>query len=288
MILSGKAIADEIQDQIRHTIAALPSPPGLAVILIGDNSASHAYVTMKRQACLSVGIHSFFHHLPTTTSEIELLKLLNELNQHPNVDGILIQLPLPPHINSEKVISALDPQKDVDGFHPVNMGLLLLGHEGGFIPCTPLGIKTLLERAQIAIDGKEVVIVGRSSIVGKPLASLLMQNAPGCNATVTVVHTRTHHLKEHTQRADVLVAAIGSPRFIQEDMVKEGAVVIDVGTNREEDPQMPKGYRIVGDVDFNRVEKKCLAITPVPKGVGPMTVAMLLHNTLLSYQRRHD
>jgi methylenetetrahydrofolate dehydrogenase (NADP+) / methenyltetrahydrofolate cyclohydrolase len=288
MILSGKAIADEIQDQIRHTIAALPSPPGLAVILIGDNSASHAYVTMKRQACLSVGIHSFFHHLPTTTSEIELLKLLNELNQHPNVDGILIQLPLPPYINSEKVISALDPQKDVDGFHPVNMGLLLLGHEGGFIPCTPLGIKTLLERAQIAIDGKEVVIVGRSSIVGKPLASLLMQNAPGCNATVTVVHTRTHHLKEHTQRADVLVAAIGSPRFIQEDMVKEGAVVIDVGTNREEDPQMPKGYRIVGDVDFNRVEKKCLAITPVPKGVGPMTVAMLLHNTLLSYQRRHD
>jgi methylenetetrahydrofolate dehydrogenase (NADP+) / methenyltetrahydrofolate cyclohydrolase len=285
VILSGKALADQIQEEIRQAIAHLSSPPGLAVVLIGHNAGSHAYITMKRRACAFVGIESFFHHLPETITEAELLELILKLNQDLRVDGILIQLPLPPHINSEKMIEAIDPQKDVDGFHPINSGKLLLGVKGGFIPCTPLGIKTLLERSQIPVEGKDVVIVGRSSVVGKPLAALFMQNAPSCNATVTVVHSRTPNLKSHTCRAEILVVAIGSPRFIKAEMVKEGAVVIDVGINRER-AQTPRGYRIVGDVDFDQVEKKCSAITPVPKGVGPMPVAMLLHNTLLSHQRR--
>lgn len=286
MILSGKAIADEIQEEIRHVVTTLPSPPGLAVILIGNNPSSLAYVTMKRKACAAVGIDAFFHHLDESTSQSELLALITTCNRDHKIDGILVQLPLPPHIDTEKIVNAIDPQKDIDGFHPINLGKLLLGHPGGFIPCTPLGIKVLLERAHIPVEGQNVVIVGRSSIVGKPLAALLMQNAPGCNATVTVVHSRTQNLSVHTSQADILVAAVGAPRFIQEEWVKEGAVVVDVGINREIDHQEPKGYRIVGDVDFNRVEKKCRAITPVPKGVGPMTVAMLLHNTLLSHQRR--
>ena len=287
MILSGKALADELQDEIRLKIASLPTPPGLAVVLLGDNASSLAYVGMKRKACQAVGIQAFYHQLPVSTSESHLLNLIDALNRDLAVDGILVQLPLPPHINSEKVVAAIDPDKDADGFHPINLGKLLLGHPGGFIPCTPLGIKVLLERSHISTEGREVVIVGRSAIVGKPLAALLMQNAPGCNATVTVVHSRSQNVQAHTLRADILVAAIGSPRFIKEEMVKEGAVVIDVGINREEDPQMPQGYRIVGDVDYNSVSKKCSAISPVPKGVGPMTVAMLLQNTLLSYQRKH-
>lgn len=281
MILLGNVVADAIQKELHATIAHLSAPPGLAVVLLGDNPSSHTYVNMKRKACQRVGIDSFYHPLPAATSETELLELIGTLNRDPKVDGILIQLPLPNQMNSEKIIEAIDPQKDVDGFHPMNIGKLLLGVSGGFIPCTPLGIKILLERYQISVAGKNVVIVGRSSIVGKPLAALLMQNAPHCNATVTVVHSRTPSasLYEHTRQADILIAAVGSPRFIKEEMVKEGAVVIDVGINREND-------RIVGDVDFNQVEKKCSAITPVPKGVGPMTVAMLLHNTLLSHQRR--
>lgn len=286
MIISGKVIADAIQDEMKRTIAALTTPPGLAVIIIGDHPASHSYVNMKRRACENVGIHAFYHHLPESTSETELLKLILELNRESAVDGILVQIPLPSHINTERIINAIDPEKDVDGFHPMNLGKLLLGMKSGFIPCTPLGIKTLLERSNITVQGKDVVIVGRSHIVGKPLAALLMQNAPGCNATVTVVHKQTAHLKKHTLRADILVVAAGSPRFVKADMVKEGAVVVDVGIHREEDEQMPQGYRIVGDVDFNAVEKKCSAITPVPKGVGPMTVAMLLQNTLLSHQKR--
>lgn len=285
MILSGKTLADEIQDEIRRKVANLSTPPGLAVVLIGDNPSSHSYVTMKRKACQSVGIKAALHQLPLSTTESHLLHLIHELNRDQEVDGILVQLPLPAHINSENIVAAIDPNKDVDGFHPVNLGKLLLGHPGGFIPCTPLGIKILLERYHIATEGQEVVIVGRSAIVGKPLAALLMQNAPGCNATVTVVHSRSRNLHAHTLRADILVAAIGSPRFIQADMVKEGAVVIDVGINREEDLHKPQGYRIVGDVDYDSVTKKCRAITPVPKGVGPMTVAMLLQNTLLSHQR---
>jgi methylenetetrahydrofolate dehydrogenase (NADP+) / methenyltetrahydrofolate cyclohydrolase len=286
MILSGKAIAEEIQKEIKDKISLQSLSPGLAVILLGNHPSSLAYISMKRQACASVGIRSSFHHLPETTSENDLLKIITDLNHDSTIDGILVQLPLPRHINHEKIVESIAPQKDVDGFHPYNLGKLLLGFSGGFIPCTPLGIKILLERSNISLVGQHVAILGRSAIVGKPLAALLMQNAPGCNATVTMIHSQSNNIKELTLKADILVAAIGSPRFVKEDMVKEGAVVIDVGINREEDLQMPKGYRIVGDVDFNGVEKKCLAITPVPKGVGPMTVTMLLHNTLLSHQRK--
>jgi methylenetetrahydrofolate dehydrogenase (NADP+)/methenyltetrahydrofolate cyclohydrolase len=285
MLLSGKDVADHLQEELRQSIQKLTAPPGLAVIIVGNNPSSQTYVAMKRKACAAVGIHSFFHPLPETISANELLKLIDQLNHDPTVDGILVQFPLPAHINSEIIIEAIDPHKDVDGFHPINVGKLLLGLKGGFIPCTPLGIKTLLERYQIPMEGKDVVIVGRSSIVGRPLAALLMQNVPTCNATVTVVHSKTADLKAHTSRADILVAAIGSPCFITHEMVKEGAVVIDVGINRIEDRKASNGFRLVGDVDFKHVENKCFAITPVPKGVGPMTVAMLLHNTFLSYQR---
>lgn len=278
MILSGTAVAEEIHQEIASKVAQLTSPPGLAVVLIGDNPASKVYVARKRKTCSAVGILSFLYHFPQDFSEEQLLELIGRLNQDSQVHGILIQLPLPSHIDTKKVIEAIDPKKDVDGFHPINMGKLLLGLSDGFVPCTPLGIKTLLEKSAIEIEGKEVVIVGRSNIVGKPLAALLVQNSPKCNATVTIVHSRTRAIESHTKRADILIAAIGSPRFIKAGMVKEGAVVVDVGINREEGG-------IVGDVDFNQVEKKCLAITPVPKGVGPMTVAMLLHNTLLARLR---
>lgn len=285
MILSGKKIADEIQAKLREEISQQITPPGLAVILIGNNPSSHAYVNMKRKACQLVGIQSFYHHLPEAVSESDLLHLIDQLNHENHIHGILVQMPLPLHIKKEKIFEAISPKKDIDGFHPENMGKLLLGHPGGFVPCTPLGIKVLLEKSEIEIEGKDVVIVGRSAIVGKPLAALLVQSEPGLNATVTLVHSRTKNLEAHTRRADILVAAIGSAHFIKAEMVKEGAVVVDVGINREEDPSAPKGYRLVGDVDYTNVEKKCYAITPVPKGVGPMTVAMLLQNTFLSYKR---
>lgn len=281
MILSGKVVADEIHETLKKQITVLPTPPGIAVILVGADPSSQTYVNMKRRACEKVGILSFFHHLPESTSEERLLELVKECNKNQAVHGILVQLPLPKHIDPVKVILTIDPQKDVDGFHPQNLGKLLAGLEGGFIPCTPLGIQTLLKWYDLSVEGKHVVIAGRSAIVGKPLAALWMQNASGCNATVTVVHRKTHNLQEFTKQADILVAAVGIPRLIKEDMVKEGAIVIDVGVNREE-------AHLVGDVDFENVEKKCQAITPVPKGVGPMTVAMLLHNTLLSYQRLYS
>lgn len=285
-LLLGKQIAGEIQEALKLTVLELPTPPGLAVVLLGDDPGSHSYVSMKRRACSHVGLQSFYHHLPENTSETDLLELIEELNFKKEVDGILVQLPLPPHIDSDKIIEAISPEKDVDGFHPFNMGKLLLGATGGFIPCTALGIKILMERSHVPVEGKEVVIVGRSTIVGRPLAALLMQNTPHCNATVTVVHSRSNNLEELTKRADILVAAIGSPLFIKEEMVKEGAVVIDVGINRVDDPKMRQGYRTVGDVDFDNVAPKCQFITPVPGGVGPMTVAMLLQNTLYSYENR--
>ncbi len=281
MILSGKEVATHIQAELTETIQTLARPPGLAVILLGDNPSSATYVNMKRKACEAVGIRSLFHPLPKTTNEHDLLQLIETLNQDPEVDGILVQLPLPNHIDPVHVIEAIDPKKDVDGFHPVNLGKIVAGLDDGFIPCTPFGIKMLLDYYNIPIKGKHVVIAGRSAIVGKPLASLLMQNKPGYNATVTVVHSRTPNIAALTAQADILIAAIGSPRFITSTMVKEGAVVIDVGITKEE-------KRLIGDVDFENVEKKCHAITPVPGGVGPMTVAMLLYNTLLSYQRSHS
>ncbi len=281
MILSGKKVAEKVHEGLAEEVATFSTPPGLAVVLIGDNPSSHTYVNMKRRACAKVGIHSFFHHLPHSTSEQELIQLVTQLNSDPTINGILVQLPLPPHINPITVLLALDPAKDVDGFHPVNLGKVLAGMDDGFIPCTPLGIKMLLDYYAIPVKGKNVVIAGRSAIVGKPLAALLMQNAPGCNATVTVVHSQTRDVAAHTRHADILVAAVGIPRFIKADMVKESAVIVDVGIHREAEG------RIIGDVDFEPVEKKCQAITPVPGGVGPMTVAMLLHNTVLSYQRMH-
>jgi methylenetetrahydrofolate dehydrogenase (NADP+)/methenyltetrahydrofolate cyclohydrolase len=279
-LLDGTTIAKGIQHQIAHAISHLAHrKPGLAFILVGDNPSSQTYIRMKKKRCDEVGILSFDHTFAQTISEEQLLKEIDRLNQHPAIDGILVQLPLPEHINSMRIMSAVDPKKDIDGFHPLNVGKMLLGETDGFLPCTPLGIQVLLTQAQIPILGKHVVIVGRSNIVGKPLAAILMQKAPHCNATVTVAHSLTQHLKEICLSADILIAAMGRPHFIKADMVKKGAVVIDVGINRLHGS-------IVGDVDFEAVAPLCASITPVPGGVGPMTIAMLLSNTLLSYQRR--
>ncbi len=274
MILSGKDLAKKMRIDLKERIAKLPSAPGLAVILVGDHPSSATYVAHKKRACQEVGIRSYLHKLPAHTPQEALLSLIDSLNSDRAVHGILLQLPLPEHLSAPEVIEAIDPAKDVDGFHPINMGRLLIGLPGGFVPCTPLGILSLLKNYDCEVSGKDVVIVGRSSIVGKPLAALLLQK----HATVTVVHSRTTNLKAHTRRADILVAAVGIPHFIKEEMVQTGAVVIDVGITRREG-------RLIGDVDFEPVEKKCRAITPVPGGVGPMTVAMLLENTYLSYQR---
>lgn len=238
-----------------------------------------AYVRMKKKKCQEIGILSKDIELSETVSEEDLLKEIQHLNEDEAVDGILVQLPLPLHIHSQKILEAIDPNKDIDGFHPMNMGKLLLGDNSGFFSCTPYGITILLKRAGIEVQGKHVVIIGRSNIVGKPLAALLMQKREGSNATVTVLHSASENLNEICKSADILIAAMGSPKFVKKEMVKEGAVVIDVGINKLEG-------KLVGDVDFENVAPKCSAITPVPGGVGPMTIATLLSNTLLSYQRR--
>lgn len=283
MLLDGIAVAKEIQDHIAHAIAHLKRKPGLAFILVGKNPASQTYIRMKKRRCQEVGIVSFDCILPETATEKQLLLEIEKFNKDPNVDGILVQLPLPQHINSMNVMSAVDPDKDVDGFHPCNVGKMLLGENSGFLPCTPHGIQILLTRYQIPLLGKHVVIVGRSNIVGKPLAAILMQKSPNCNATVTVAHSLTENLKDICLSADILVAAMGKPHFIKSDMVKKGTVVIDVGINRISENGLD---RIVGDVDFESVAPLCSHITPVPGGIGPMTIATLLSNTLLSYQRR--
>lgn len=286
MIISGKVIAEQIQHEIKQRVQAYPAHAkvSLAVVLVGSHPASQTYVSIKEKICREVGIHSQLHHYPENVSEEKLLSVIDELNGNPSIHGILVQNPLPSHINLWKVMEAMDPQKDVDGFHPLNFGRLLLGIPGGFIPCTPLGISVLLERSGIEVAKKHVVILGRSHTVGKPLAALLVQKNPQANATVTIAHSLTKDIPSITQSADILVAAIGFPHFVKESMVKEGAVVIDVGINRMEDPSSPRGYKLVGDVDFDSVKHKCSAITPVPKGVGPMTVAMLLQNTLQSFE----
>lgn len=286
-IIDGKGIAAKIYEEIREKLAHQPvRSPCLAVICVGDNPASLLYTKRKREACAQVGITSRYLTLPQTTTEQQLLIEVLQLNEDPDVDGILVQLPLPPHINPSVIIHAIDPEKDVDGFHPYNLGKLLIGEPGGFISCTPLGVAVMLHRSGITVAGKHVVIIGRSNIVGKPLAALLMQNSPLGNATVTVAHSKTHHLAQISSQADILIAAIGQPQFVNSHFVKEGAVVVDVGINQIAAPEHPKGVRLVGDVDFNQVAPKCAAITPVPGGVGPMTIAMLLQNTLLSYERR--
>jgi methylenetetrahydrofolate dehydrogenase (NADP+)/methenyltetrahydrofolate cyclohydrolase len=287
MIIDGKKIADEIQQEIKNTIQHLTNrPPCLVVLLVGDHSPSQIYVNRKTQACEAVGIHSIKYELPSTISEDELIEKIETLNQNPNVDGILVQLPVPHHINPTRITHCISPDKDVDGFHPYNVGRMLIGETNGFLPCTPLGIKVLLERSAIDMSGQHALIIGRSNIVGKPMAALLMQGTPGGNATVTVAHRYSTDLKKFCLLADMIIVAIGKPKFITADMVKEGAIVIDVGINKIVDPTKKNGYQIVGDVDFTHVAPKCSFITPVPGGVGPMTIAMLLHNTLLSYQYR--
>ncbi|MCB1066680.1 MAG: bifunctional methylenetetrahydrofolate dehydrogenase/methenyltetrahydrofolate cyclohydrolase FolD [Simkania sp.] len=279
-LIDGKRIAQEIREELKQEINLLKGrKPGLAFILVGEDPASEAYVRMKKKGCLETGIYSEVLELPASVSEEALLKHISALNEDEKIDGILVQQPLPSHISESKVIQAVKPEKDVDGFHPMNIGKLLLGEEGGFAACTPLGVMQLLERSAIDPGGKHVVIVGRSNIVGKPLAALLVQKKPYANATVTIAHSRTENLTEVCRSADILVAAIGKAHFIESKMVKVGSVVIDVGINRVD-------KKIVGDVNFEAVKEQCSAITPVPGGVGPMTIAMLLSNTLLSYKLR--
>ncbi|MBS0604081.1 MAG: bifunctional methylenetetrahydrofolate dehydrogenase/methenyltetrahydrofolate cyclohydrolase FolD [Verrucomicrobia bacterium] len=284
-LIDGNTIAKQIQDKIGLAISHLSHrKPGLAFVLVGSNPASQTYIRMKKRRCQEVGILSFDCEFPETITEGQLLKEIEKLNKNPAIDGILIQLPLPWHINTLNIVSAVDPEKDVDGFHPLNVGKMLIGEGDGFLPCTPHGIQILLTHAQVPVFGKHVVIVGRSNIVGKPLAAILMQKSPHSNATVTVAHSQTENLKEICRSADILVAAMGVPQFINSDMVREGAAVVDVGINRI---KLSDGSeKIVGDVDFDSVAPKCSRITPVPGGVGPMTIAILLSNTLLSYQRR--
>ena len=282
-LIDGRAIAEKVYVDLRREIAELKSrgvTPGLAVVLIGDNPASRAYVRSKDKMSRELGLHSVKLELPAATTQGELLARVDELNRDPSVHGILVQSPPPPHIDEAAIVRALDPCKDVDGFHPLNVAKLALGDATGFVPCTPLGVQRMLIESKIDIAGAHVVVLGRSMIVGKPLALLLMQKAKGADATVTIVHSRSRNLPEITRSADILVAAIGRARFVRPEHVRDAAVVIDVGINRVEDATAERGYRLVGDVDFENVAPKAAAITPVPGGVGPMTIAMLMANTV--------
>jgi len=281
-IIDGKKIASEIKEEVKSEIEKLKSKGitvGLAAVLVGEDPPSQVYVGMKSKACQKVEIYSEVLKFPQGIPESELLSQIDVLNKRPEIHGILVQLPLPFHIKEDKMIQRIDPKKDVDGFHPFNVGMMVAG-KPIFLPCTPFGIQQLLTRSGNDPSGKHVVILGRGNIVGRPLSILLSQKAPGANATVTLCHTKTDNMSELTKKADILVAAMGKPKFVTKDMVKKDAVVIDVGVNRIEDPQSKKGYRLVGDVDFESVKEIAKSITPVPGGVGPMTVAMLLCNTL--------
>jgi len=275
----GKAIRQEVAEEAARFIAR-GITPGLAVVLVGENPASKAYVGSKEKACQEAGMHSVKITRPAEISEEELLGIVDRLNADPQVHGILVQLPLPKHINSEKVLHRISPAKDVDGFHPVNVGKLVIGDTTALKPCTPWGVIQMLLRSGIETKGAHAVIVGRSNIVGRPMANLLIQQGPGGDATVTVCHSRTRDLPAVTRQADILIAAIGKAEFVTADMVRPGAVVIDVGINRVDDATRPKGYRLTGDVAYEPVAALASAITPVPGGVGPMTIAMLLANTM--------
>ncbi len=283
-IISGREIAQQIRQELSQEIAELKEKhnlvPGLATVLIGDDPASQVYVGSKERSCKALGIYSERYDLPADTKETKLLTLVRRLNKDTRIHGILVQLPLPKHINEARVLYAIDPNKDVDGFHPVNIGKLMIG-QATFLPCTPRGIQELLIRSGVKIEGAEVVVVGRSNIVGKPIANILMQKAAGANATVTVCHTKTRDIAFHTRRADILIVAAGRPKAITADMVKEGATVIDVGVNRIGKTAEGKAI-LCGDVDFEAVKEKAGAITPVPGGVGPMTIVMLMLNTVKS------
>ena len=285
LIIDGKTVAASVHAKSIEQIAEIKEKygtvPGLAVILVGENPASQVYVGTKVKKCAELGIYSEKIVLPENTTQEELLAVIDKLNKDPRIHGILVQSPPPKQINEEEVVLAIDPAKDVDCFHPFNAGKLFLGDTTGFMPCTPYGVMKLLEYYKIPTKGKHAVVLGRSNIVGKPMAALLSNK--GVDATVTVAHSRTENLKELLQSADILVAAIGKPEFVKADMVKPGAVVIDVGINRIPDETAPKGYRIVGDVDFAEVSKVASAITPVPGGVGPMTIAMLMQNAIRGF-----
>lgn len=282
-LIDGRAIARRIRDDLAREVASLSARgivPGLAVVLVGDDPASAVYVKAKGKACDEAGMKSLTIRLPADTSEQALLGRVRALNGDDSIHGILVQMPLPRQIDPDTVIRTIDPRKDVDGFHPINVGKLLIGERDGFAPCTPAGVQELLVQSGVDTVGKECVVIGRSNIVGKPMAALMFQDQLGANATVTVCHRYTRDLAQHTRRADILIAAAGRPRLVTRDMVKPGAVVIDVGINRVDDPASPKGYRIVGDVDLDDVREVASLVTPVPGGVGPMTIAMLLRNTV--------
>ena len=282
-ILDGTAIAAEIRAEVAEQVKALAAEgimPGLAVVIVGDDPASQIYVKSKGQACHDAGMLSETVRLPAETSEAELLAVVDRLNADPTIHGFITQLPLPPHIDANRVLNRIAPSKDVDGFHPVNVGKLSVGDSTAFRPATPLGVQQMLVRSGIETKGAHAVVVGRSNIVGKPMASLLLQDSPGGNATVTICHSRSRDLPSITRQADILIVAIGKPGFITVDMVKPGAVVVDIGINRVSDASHPKGYRVAGDVDYEAVSQVASAITPVPGGVGKMTIAMLLMNTL--------
>ncbi|MEI8293471.1 MAG: bifunctional 5,10-methylenetetrahydrofolate dehydrogenase/5,10-methenyltetrahydrofolate cyclohydrolase [bacterium] len=286
--IDGAAVAAKVLEETKTRLVALAERgirPGLAVVLVGDDPASRAYVRSKDRKAAELGLHSVKHELPADTSQATLLALVAELNADPAIHGILVQSPPPPQIKEADVVLAIDPRKDVDGFHPVNVAKLAMEDPTGFVPCTPLGCIRLLQEAGIDTAGKNAVVVGRSMIVGKPMALLLMKRGPGGDATVTIAHSRTRNLAEVTHRADIVIAAIGRPHFLGTEHIREGAVVIDVGINRLDDPANPKGYRLVGDVDYEAVASKCAAITPVPGGVGPMTIAMLMSNCVTAAER---
>jgi len=287
-IIDGKKIASEIREDLKKQVVEMKNKgitPGLGVILVGADPASKSYVTAKERACDDLGLYSENIKLPEETTEEDLLKLVEEMNNNPKIDGILVQLPLPKHIDTDKVIMSISPSKDVDGFHPESIGKMLMGKDT-FLPCTPHGIIKLLLHSKVKIEGANVVVVGRSNIVGKPVANLLLDKSEGGNATVTVCHSRTKNIAEITKKADILIAAIGKAEFITADMIKDGAVVIDVGVNRVEDSSKKRGYRLVGDVEFTAALEKASKITPVPGGVGPMTITMLMYNTVESSRNR--
>ena len=282
-LIDGVEIARSIREEAARETAQLVERgvrPGLAVVLVGEDPASTVYVRSKGRACDEAGMHSVTMRLPASTSQSELLDAVSALNRDPLVHGILVQMPLPKHLDPDAVIGSIDPRKDVDGFHPVNVGKLLIGERDGFVPCTPAGIQEMLRRSNVETNGAECVIVGRSNIVGKPMAALLVQDSSGANATVTVCHSRTRDLAAHTKRADIVIAAAGRAGLVTGEMLKPGCVVIDVGMNRIADETAPRRYRLVGDVDFDSAREVASKITPVPGGVGPMTIAMLLSNTV--------
>lgn len=285
-ILDGKKTSLQLQEELAQEVAKIKENgekiPHLAAILVGENGASMTYVNNKVKACEKIGFQSSLLKLPATISQEDLLQKIYELNENPDIDGFIVQLPLPKHIDEQKILLAISPDKDVDGFHPTNFGRMALGLDA-FYPATPYGVLELIKRYQIPTDGKNVVVIGRSDIVGKPMSILLSQKS--WNATVTLTHSRTKNISEITKQADIVIVALGIPRFLKAEMIKEGATIIDVGITREEDKNSPKGFRIVGDVDFDNVKEKASFITPVPGGVGPMTIAMLMKNTLFARTR---